>query len=105
MFWGLCVKLKADCYFCRAIIIPSLSNKCVDAKLLFPNSAYCVDRKEARYDFKIDRSLGMPLKSKPSDQQHGLKIAYRSGKRAGGALGERLATQVIMMPDAEKAEQ
>ena len=34
-----------------------------------------------------------------------LQIPYRSGKRAGGALGERLATQVIMMPDAEKAEQ
>ena len=40
-------------------------------------AAYLVDKSGAGNDFDTSGYLGMPFKSLPSDQQHGLKIAYR----------------------------
>ena len=51
-------------------------------------AAYLVDKSGAGNDFDTSGYLGMPFKSLPSDQQHGLKIAYRilDSKGALGAI-------------------
>jgi hypothetical protein len=49
---------KTSELLCKSIAHPNS-----DSVTILPNSSYCLDRKGAGYDFKIDRDLSLPLKS------------------------------------------